>query len=132
VYSVRPADVNVTVTMMDVRRRGTLADYTGELSVEQIVQITDKLNGPSQAEPGTVQAAPFRMAVPCAATDAANVGGTCSLQSTFNALVPGVVGAGRRAIWELGDVRAFDGGPDDQAATTSDNTLFARQGVFVP
>jgi hypothetical protein len=96
------------------------------------VQITDKLNGSSQQESATVQASPFRFAVPCAATSVATVGGTCALQSTFNAVVPGVVAAGRRAVWELGDVRVLDGGPDDLAGTPSGNALFARQGVFVP
>jgi hypothetical protein len=39
---------------------------------------------------------------------------------------------GERAIWELKSVDVFDGGADDQAATTNDNALFQRQGVFVP
>jgi hypothetical protein len=29
-------------------------------------------------------------------------------------------------------VQVFDGGPDGLAGTTSGNTLFERQGVFVP
>ena len=37
----------------------------------------------------------------------------------------------KRTIWQLGDVRIYDGGPDGQAST-QDNTLFLRQGVFVP
>ena len=37
----------------------------------------------------------------------------------------------KRAIWELGQVRVFDGGPDGDA-DTADNSLFAVQGVFVP
>ena len=39
---------------------------------------------------------------------------------------------GKRAIWQLGQVQVFDGGPDGTAATPSGNTLFAVQGVFVP
>jgi hypothetical protein len=126
------ADVKVSASITDVRRRGTLADYTGELAVEQVVQITDRLNGPSQDEPGTVQANPFRFAVPCAATSDSAVGGNCSLASTFNAILPGSVVAGRRAVWQLGTIDVFDGGTDSQASTTGDNTLFERQGVFVP
>ena len=126
------ADVRVDATLTDVRRQGTLADYTGELSVEQAVQITDHSNGPAQDEAGTVQANPFRFALPCAATSSTTTGGSCSLSSTFNALVPGSVAGGKRAIWELGEVDVFDAGPDGQVATTSDNTLFERQGVFVP
>ena len=132
IYRVRPGDVSVRVAITDVRRQGTLADYTGELGVAQAVQITDRLSGPSGAEPATAQPNPFRFAVPCAATAATSVGSTCSLQSTLNAIVPGAVVAGKRAVWALNGVDVFDGGTDDHAATTGDNTLFEREGVFVP
>jgi hypothetical protein len=126
------ADVRVTASLSDVRRLGTLADYTGELAVEQLVQITDRHNGPAQDEPATVQANPFRFTVPCAATSDPSAGGRCSLASTFNAILPGSVAPGRRAVWQLETIDVFDGGSDSQAATMDDNTLFARQGVFVP
>jgi hypothetical protein len=132
VYNVTGSDVTVNASVTDVRMRGTLADYTGELNVGQTVQITDRSNGPAQDEPGTLEAQPFRYAVPCAATTDTKVGATCSLSSSFNAIVPGSVVAGKRAIWQLQDVQVFDGGADGQAATTGDNTLFERQGVFVP
>ncbi len=131
-YGVLVGDVSVKVSVTDVRRQGTLADYSGELSVAQMVQITDRLNGPSQLEPATAQLNPFRFAIACAATAGTSVGGTCSLQSTFNAIAPGAVVEGKRAIWELNGVDVFDGGADEQAATTNDNTHFLRQGVFVP
>lgn len=37
-----------------------------------------------------------------------------------------------QAVWELGQVRVFDGGPDGDADTAGDNTLFMTQRVFVP
>jgi hypothetical protein len=126
------ADVKVDTTLTDVRHQGTFADYAGELGVEQVVQVTDRRNGPGQNEPGTVQATPYRFAVPCAPTGDPTVGSTCSLSSTFNAILPGTVSEGERAVWELGDVDVTDGGADGQASTTGDNTLFARQGIFVP
>ena len=45
--------------------------------------------------------------------------------------MPGSAPEGRKAIWELGQVQVFDGGPDGLAATAP-NTLFATQGLFVP
>ena len=36
-----------------------------------------------------------------------------------------------RTIWQLGQVRVNDGGADGLVSTTP-NTLFAVQGVFVP
>ncbi len=126
------ADVSVTASVTDVRRRGTLAPYAGELAVDQLVQITDRSNGPAPGVPATVQSSPFRFAVPCAATSDPSVGSTCSLSSSFNAIVPGSVTEGGHAIWELGAINVFDGGADGLASTTNDNTLFERQGVFVP
>jgi hypothetical protein len=126
------ADVKVDASLTDVRTQGTLADYIGELSVQQQVQITDRANGPGQNEPGTVQENPFSFTVPCAATGSTTEGGSCSLSSSFNAILPGTVIESKRAIWEIGAVRVFDGGPDGQASTTSGNTLFQTQGLFVP
>ena len=45
--------------------------------------------------------------------------------------MPGSVNESRRSIWELDQVKVFDGGPDG-VVSTADNTLFAVQGVFVP
>ena len=117
-----------------MRRQATLADYTGELSVEQIVQITDRLQRPRHSsKPATVQANPFRLGDPLRrhgrkSRSAARA--RSSRPSTRS--LPGAVVEGKRAIWELKGIDVFDGGADDQAATTSGNTLFARQGLFVP
>jgi hypothetical protein len=54
------------------------------------------------------------------------------MSSTFNAILPGSIVESGRSIWELGEVKVFDGGPDGLAGTPGDNTLFERQGVFVP
>jgi hypothetical protein len=39
---------------------------------------------------------------------------------------------GKRAVWGLWNISVFDGGPDGDADTTGDNTLFAVQGLFAP
>ena len=76
--------------------------------------------------------APFAFPVPCAVTGGTtNVGSTCSLDSTADAIMPGTVLEDRRTIWQVDEVRFFDGGADGQAST-HDNTLFLHQGVFVP
>jgi hypothetical protein len=126
------ADVHVGASLTDVRKQSDLSDYTGELRFETFVQITDRQNGASENEPATVEGNPFPFTVPCTATAASGTGGACSLSSTFNAILPGSVVEGKRAIWELNEVDVFDGGADGQAGTTFDNTLFARQGIFVP
>jgi hypothetical protein len=70
--------------------------------------------------------------VPCAATASTTIGSTCSLTTGLNALVPGTVSGGRRAIWELGQIQVRDGGPDGNVSTPTGNALFAVQGVFAP
>ena len=45
--------------------------------------------------------------------------------------MPGAVTAGTATIWELGQVKVFDGGADG-LASTQPNTLFAIEGLFVP
>jgi hypothetical protein len=49
-----------------------------------------------------------------------------------NAVVPGLVRERRRAIWQLGDVLVLDAGPDGTLSTSGDQSVFLRQGVFVP
>jgi hypothetical protein len=131
-YGVVAGDVTLSATIGDVRRQATLADYPGELSIEQGVLITDRFNGPAQNEPATARAGVVRFAVPCSVTADGSIGATCALHSSFNAVVPGAVVAGKLAVWELAAVEVFDGGPDDSAATPAGNEPFQRQGVFVP
>jgi hypothetical protein len=47
-------------------------------------------------------------------------------------LVAGAAPERTRAIWGLDAVEVDDGGPDGDADTEADNSLFATQGVFVP
>jgi hypothetical protein len=72
------------------------------------------------------------LALPRTATATTATGGSCSLSSTFNALVPGSVQESKRAIWELGQVQVYDAGDDGSVSTTADNSVFERQGIFVP
>ena len=122
--SADEADVQLEVSLGDVREAGALTDYTGDLLLRADVRITDRRSGDSFDEPATVVDIPFPAAVPCA-------GGTCSLNSSFDAILPGTINEGSRAIWELDAVEVLDGGPDGDIQTQP-NTVFARQGLFVP
>jgi len=125
------ADVAIDVSVTDVRLRSNLADYTGELQGSVTLRITDPLSGPAQNEVGTLGDLPLDVTIPCTVTAAADVGSTCSISTSADALLPGMVSESKRSIWQMTDVRVFDGGPDGQAST-QDNTLFLTQGVFVP
>ena len=125
------ADVALTMQITDVRNQSDLSDYTGELQATSNLRITDRANGAGGNESATVEDIPLPATVPCSATAGPDEGADCSLSTTLEALIPGVAVEGKRAIWEMGQVEVYDGGPDGVAAT-ADNTLFARQGVFVP
>jgi hypothetical protein len=113
------------------------ADYTGELEVRVTLRITDTAN--SIAPPGgytdhatmTDYALRLPMSLPCASTASTSTGATCDVATSLSNFVPGIVPEGQRAVWEMGQVDVYDGGPDGDAGT-DDNTLFATQGIFIP
>ena len=118
----------------DVRNKGDLADYPGELQARVTLRITDKVNGGSLTESGTLGDRTFAFTLPCSPTGgAANVGSTLQRgQTAANAVTPGIVQSGKRAIWQFSQTDVLDGGPDGDVDTPTGNTVFARQGIFVP
>ncbi len=125
------ADVHINASLTDVRNAGDLSDYEGELLARATLQITDKTNGPSETDAATGQSVNFDVPVPCVATPATDIGAACAVATTADTLMPGAVREGKRAIWEMDQVRVFDGGSTGTAGA-GDATLFAVQGVFVP
>jgi hypothetical protein len=128
------ADVNLAFSLTDVRRLDDGSDYAGELQAITGVRITDRDNDPSPGggdDPATVSDLTFPATVPCAATASASVGGSCDLSTSLDALLPGAVTERNRSVWQLDAIQVLDGGSDG-LASTSPNTLFARQGIFVP
>jgi hypothetical protein len=78
-------------------------------------------------------------AVPCDPTNNdSTIGSECSTSTSANAVLPGTVREGKRAIWALDQIELEDGGQDSSAfgqqpAPPDDgNRAFLRQGVFVP
>jgi hypothetical protein len=106
-------------------------DYTGEVQSNGIIRISDHYNGGTTSDTGTVQDIPFPTTVPCMATTSTTIGATCGINTSANATIPGAVKDGKRAVIEVMQIQASDGGLDGLVSTT-DNTLFAVQGVFIP
>jgi hypothetical protein len=124
------ADARYSISLLDVRKKSDLTDYTGQVQVTSSLRVTDRDNGPS--ETGTGQDTSFSVTVPCTGTGSTTIGSTCALTTTADAVVgAGAVKENRRSVWQLGQVRVNDGGADGLVSTTP-NTLFAVQGVFVP
>jgi hypothetical protein len=124
------ADVEITLQISDVRQSGDLTDYMGELEGVLTLRVTDRLNGAAEVSPATATDVPLRFAIGCTPT-AGTEGGACNLTTTADAVMSGVAMERKRAIWELAQVKVFDGGADGDAGT-ADNTLFAVQGLFLP
>jgi len=118
------ADVRLTVRATGVLTKPALDPYTGEIQAQAIMRMTDRYNGSSGTDPGTVLNIGFPVTTPCS-------GGSCTLVTSANAIVPGMVVEQKRAIWALDQVRVEDGGADG-VASTADNTLFMDEGIFVP
>jgi Tol biopolymer transport system component len=145
------ADVAVAISITDVRCRTTTAacpggagsDYEGKLAgVLTGLRITDRLNTPPGPDgvPGTANGV-LEMPVQCTGTANTGIGSTCSLSTTLDALLPGAVREGKRSVWELGQIHVRDAGPNGTGYESpacppdcgdGDETLFLRQGVFVP
>jgi hypothetical protein len=127
------ADVEITTRITDVRNKTTLTDYTGEVRVASTLRITDRNNGPGLIHPATTIDVPFGFSVSCAATPAdTTTGSTCMATTTADAVMPGLVREGMRAVWGLGEVQVYDGGADGDGDTGADNSLFETQGLFAP
>jgi hypothetical protein len=125
------ADMRFDLSITDVRKKSDLTDYTGQVQVSLGTRITDQMNGSSPIDTGTVQDLPFNFTGPCTATADTTVGSTCSVNTTANAVVPGAIVESERTIWQIGSVTVYDGGSDGDVSTTP-NTIFERQGLFVP
>jgi hypothetical protein len=125
------ADVAINASANDVLKRSDGSDYTGQLELRLPLRITDAYNGASEAMPATVKDTNLSIAMPCAATDGPE-GSSCAVTSSANAVMPGLVREEKRAAWQLGQVAFYDGGPDGVATTTTGNTAFMRQAIFVP
>jgi hypothetical protein len=125
------ADLRIVLNTNNVRDRTTLNDYPGELQGRVILRITDRHNGLTGINSGTVADTVYTFNVPCAPTSSTTVGSNCSVDTTADALAANTIREGKRTLWELGEVHVMDGGADGDAQT-ADNTVFLHQGLFVP
>ena len=121
------ADLSLRVQISDVRVKNTLADYAGEVDAQATTRMTDH----EGAITATAQDVRFPLTTQCAPTADTTIGSTCSLTTTLDTLIPGAVVERARTILQLGQVRVLDGGPDGDTATEP-NTVFLRQGLFIP
>ena len=133
------ADVSISVSITDVRNHPSGSDYSGQLLVTSPLTITDNNNAAETPEPATTQEQPFEFPVQCTVTVDTTRGGECNVTTTYDALIPGAVTERQRAIWALGQIQVKDAGPNGTGYAScpptcgdGDETVFLRQGIFVP
>jgi TolB protein len=125
---VDDTDVGIRFSLSNVMKASDLSEYTGELRASAQVRLTDKQGAVSS----TTQDFPLEFDVPCVGTEPTVDKSLCELTTTLDSVTPGAAAEGTRAVWALDRLKVYDGGPDGDADTTADNSLFAVQGVFVP
>ncbi len=138
------ANIQIDASVTDVLRAdGT--DYPGKVILGLPMRITDRSNGSSGKEAGTV--ADTRLAVPMDCTTTPGLAGSqCSLSTMADSLVPNFARENTLAVIELLGATVEDAGPDaivlpptdptgrfcPPACGSGDERVFATSGVFTP
>ena len=144
VKTTSPEDVLSSLSISDVRcRPGTDAsvcnspnaadgpDYSGQLQMMATVRISDHNNGPNHDEAATVQDIPFPVSVFCHNTADTTTGGLCDDPGPQCVGCPTQNYDGYRTVAEITQIEIRDGGADGFVGTGTD-TVFMRQGIFIP
>jgi hypothetical protein len=106
-------------------------DYSGDLQSNMMIRISDHDNGPNRDEAATVVDIPFPVNFSCVNTADTSIGGFCSIRVPPPGCPPACPRTGTRAVVELAQIEVFDGGADGLVGTAG-NTVFLRQGLFIP
>jgi Tol biopolymer transport system component len=143
-------DVGITLSASDVEcvSGGTpgcaLAggDYAGKVALSTVIRITDRTNGFEGQAAGTVEDTHFDIPVDCTPTTDVAIGSTCSLTTTANTVLPGVIGQRKRTVISTPSIAIVDAGPDGSITPSSgacpptcgsgDETTYLEQGLFAP
>lgn len=109
-------------------------DYTGELQANATIRITDHDNAVTAGggtDAATVIDLPMPVTAVCSNTADTSIGAFCTLSG--NAVQPAIPDCceGKRMVVEVTQFRVDDGGADGVMATTP-NSVFLRQGIFIP
>ncbi len=135
------ADIDITLSASDVLRAADGTDYTGQLVLRSTLRMTDRANGFFANEAATATDVPFSAPVSCVGTPGLS-GGSCSLSTSADTLVPGTAREGKRAVISAVSVALLDRGPDATITPPSgtcppncgsgDEQPFLHEGVFTP
>jgi hypothetical protein len=138
--SADEADIAISANATDVKLASGGADYVGKLLLRSSFRLTDRATGFFGDEAGTTQDFTFGAPVDCVATVDTTLGASCSVNTSADALLPGLVREGKRMVLSTFSVSLDDAGPDGNANAAGcplscgngDEAPYLRQGVFAP
>jgi hypothetical protein len=122
---IASTDVTEVATIPGATTGGSGTNFQGNG-----VRITDQ-NNTAPRTSATVVDLGFPIPMDCLPTTDTSRGSTCGVNTTMNALAPGVVVAGKAGVWRIGEIQVRDSGPDGTRGN-SDDQVFESQGIFVP
>jgi hypothetical protein len=136
------ADVAISALVSDVRNAGDGSDYGGSLILRTPMRVTDRANGGGN-ESATVTDASIGVPVDCQPTASADLGGSCSVSTTIDTLVPGFARERKFAVISTFQLSVEDAGADGTIESpgagqcpldcgSGDERPFLMQGVFAP
>ena len=81
--------------------------------------------------PATVQDLDFSVPVSCAVTADPSIGSTCSVSTTADSLIPGIVLENKKSVVQGFRIRLKDAGANGTPGDTDDRDAF-MQGIYIP
>ncbi len=141
------ADVRINASVSDVRKKIDGTDYTGQLIFSTGIRITDRANGSSQGLSGVAGDTELSLPITCNPTADTTIGGSCSISTTADTLVPNLAREGKRAVVAALRLGLEDAGADGDVnppppapfglscppiCGSGDESPFMVQGVFLP
>ena len=126
-------------SITDVLNKTGGTEYTGQVDPDDHDPHRRQGNGDTAVLSGTVQDSDLGIPVQCVSTPDPAVGGSCSVNTTVDALAPNFAREGKRTIIATKSITVKDAGPNGTIGSgcplscgNGDETLYLRQGVFAP
>ncbi len=133
------ADFKIVAQLSDVRRASDQSDYTGSVLLTSTLRITDRASGFGGVS-ATVSDFRFDVPIACTASVPAPIGSDCSITTSADALVAGMIREGKRSVISTPRFAVLDAGPDGSLSApscpptcgTGDESEYLVQGTFTP
>jgi hypothetical protein len=137
-YVAQPGDVSLVSSLTDLQNAAD-ADYDPnpsgpELTVVVRLRVTDRASssalGCSPSCPATMDDIDFSIPEDCVGNADPTTGSTCSVVSSFNAVMPGAFTSDRQTDLQVFRTRVNDSGANG-TPNDSDDRNFAMQGIYI-